>query len=78
MTDHNVRIKSLEDYNSDTLQPLLHQNFEPRIKRLEEQFMEMSTTLESKLNRDELAIELEKKADIAALDTLREAIEQLN
>ena len=35
----------------------------------------MSTVLESKLNRDELAIELEKKADIAALDTLREAIE---
>lgn len=78
LTDHNGRIKKLEDYNEITLKPLLHENFEPRIKQLEEQFDKMSIALDLKLNREDLQVELEKKADVESLNTLREAIEQLN
>ena len=79
LTDHNGRIKALEDFtNEKSLLPMIKDALEPRFKKLEERFDEMSAALDLKLGREELTAELDQKVDIEAITALRDAIEQLN
>jgi hypothetical protein len=78
MIENSGCIKSNHDYVLNTLEPRLTQVFEPKFKKLEEQFVEMDAALEIKLNRDELEPELEKKCDIESINALREGLDELN
>ena len=72
------RLVALENYNEKTLRPLLNEDFGPRIGGLEDQMALLEADLTKKLDKAQLDVELEKKADIESLDYLRQGIEKVN